>query len=252
VSSLLVWSFIAVALGWLSRCHGDAGAAGWPQPAQVGEILRIGLPIGIATLADVGLFLGATLYAGTLSTPEAAAHALAIRTAGVTYTLSIGLMQASTVRVARRAEHGNAALCRESIATALVLAAVTGVLLGAGLAAGALAMLSGTAGEGGGLRDTIARAAPLIALLAGMELFGTSGANAAGVLRGLRDTRTAMVFALLGNWGVAAPVGLGLSLWAGHGVTGIWIGLAAGTVTGSLLTLWRVRHHWHDRLLDPR
>ena len=49
-----------------------------------------------------------------------------------------------------------------------------------------------------------------------------------------------MVYVLVGNWAVGAPIGLVLCELGGYGVIGIWIGLAAGTLVTSLLTLARL------------
>ena len=65
------------------------------------SVLRVGLPIGIATVAEVGVFLGATIYAATLSAADVAAHTLALRTAGVAYAVPTALLQAAMVRMAR-------------------------------------------------------------------------------------------------------------------------------------------------------
>ena len=83
LSSLLVSSFTALALLALGRRASDFGAAPRIDARAVAEVLRIGFPIGLATLAEVGIFLSATLYAATLAAEEAAAHAIAIRTAVV-------------------------------------------------------------------------------------------------------------------------------------------------------------------------
>ena len=64
-------------------------------------VLRVGLPIGVATVAEVGVFLGATIYAATLSAADVAAHTLALRTAGVAYAVPTALLQAALIRMAR-------------------------------------------------------------------------------------------------------------------------------------------------------
>ena len=66
---------------------------------------------------------------------------------------------------------------------------------------------------------------------------------AAGVLRGLQDTRVPMIIAISGYWigGFVIAVLLGF-LTPLEGI-GVWIGLAAGLVIVSALLLWR----WHRR-----
>ena len=49
-----------------------------------------------------------------------------------------------------------------------------------------------------------------------------------------------MLYALIGHWAVGAPIGLYLCEMQGYGATGIWIGLAAGTLVSTILSLVRL------------
>ena len=64
-------------------------------------------------------------------------------------------------------------------------------------------------------------AAGLLVLLAAMEFVFAPSAAAAGLLRGRKETRAPMLFTLIGQWGVGAPVGLYLCGAMGLGVAGI-------------------------------
>jgi MATE family multidrug resistance protein len=80
----------------------------------------------------------------------------------------------------------------------------------------------------------------LLVLLGVMEFVFVPGAAAAGLLRGRKDTRVPMIYALIGHWGVGAPVGVYLCEWHGLGAVGVWIGLSAGTLLTTLLLLRRL------------
>ncbi|GAB5373593.1 MAG: MATE family efflux transporter [Acuticoccus sp.] len=238
VSSLVVASVILAALAVETRRVGDRGLA-WPRRGEIVEVFRIGVPIGVATLAEVGVYLGATLYAATLSVADAAAHSVAIRTAGVTYAVYIGLQQSAMVRIARE---GTSAARRRSIAaTALGI----GIAAGVGLMAVVVALAGPLPAIVLGEADVVAAriAAALLVLLALSDLFGPGGAVAAGLLRGIRVTRPVMAWSLLGNWLVAVPLGIALTLGAGMGAVGIWIALATGTVVSSVLTIRALVRH---------
>jgi multidrug resistance protein, MATE family len=77
---------------------GRALAVGWRDLAPV---LAVGLPIGTAMVAELGIFLGATLYAARLGAADVAAHTLTLRVAGVAYAVPAALLQAAMVRIAR-------------------------------------------------------------------------------------------------------------------------------------------------------
>ena len=75
------------------------------------------------------------------------------------------------------------------------------------------------------------------------QLFDGAQAVGAGALRGLKDMRVPMIYALFGYWGP----GLGTCLWLGFhtplGGLGIWIGFLTGlaAVAGLMLMRWARR-----------
>lgn len=203
-------------------------------------VLRVGLPVGIGTVAEVGVFLAATIYAATLGAADVAAHTLTLRTAGVAYAIPAALLQASMVRMARAHSQGDSrtdrAVFTSSLAISLAFGALIVLLLsiGAGPLAGAFFDDSPAGVAAAGL------AAGLLVLLGVMEFIFTPGAAAAGLLRGRKDTRVPMIFALVGHWAVGAPLGVYLCEWHDLGAAGIWIGLSAGTLLTTSLTLRRL------------
>ena len=206
-------------------------------------VLRVGIPIGIAMVTELGIFLGATLYAATLSAADVAAHTLTLRVAGVAYAVPAALLQAAMVRMARAHTLGDPALSRSVTLGAL------GLSMGTGLALCGMLALASTPLAFGFFDDTPAglaaagMAAGLLLLLGGMEIILNPGSAAAGLLRGRKDTRTPMLFTLLGHWAVGAPLGVYLCEARDLGITGIWIGLATGTATTTLLMLMRLAAH---------
>lgn len=244
ISTLLVASMsLAILIVVARRASGRAPAS--PVSAGVDwrgivPVLRVGLPIGIATVAEVGVFLAATIYAATLSVADVAAHTLTLRTAGVAYAIPAALLQASMVRMARADSLGDNRTGRVVVTSSLVLSLAFGALIVLLLSGGA-APLAGTFFDDSAAGLAAAGlAVGLLVLLGVMELIFVPGAAAAGLLRGRKDTRAPMVYALIGHWAVGAPLGIYLCEWNDLGVTGIWIGLSAGTLLTTLLTLRRL------------
>ena len=130
-----------------------------------------------------------------------------------------------------------------SSASGLALALIAGTLLFAVLAAGARPLADRFFDAGAVGLAASGLAAGLLLLLGVMEFVGAPSAVAAGLLRGRKVTRAPMLFALIGHWGVGAPIGLYLCEAMGHGITGLWIGLTAGTLFTSVLTV----HHLFAR-----
>ncbi|MEQ8403444.1 MAG: MATE family efflux transporter [Roseitalea porphyridii] len=237
VSSLLVGVLTLAALMREARRVGDSGS-GRVDPEDVAAIFRIGVPIGIATLAEVGIYLGATIYAASLSVTDAAAHAVAIRLAGISYAFYFGLQQASMTRLARvDPESGRGG---DVVGTTMVLGMAIGLSVCATLLVAA-APISNYALQGSP-PAAVGIAITVIGVLALTELFGPAGAGAAGLLRARAVTRPVMVYSLIGNWLVSGPLIAFFTIVFDMGAIGIWIAMATGTIVYSGLCVWALRN----------
>lgn len=236
VSSLLVGMLTLAALMREARRVGDSGP-GRLEPDDVAAICRIGVPIGIATLAEVGIYLGATIYAASLSVTDAAAHSVAIRLAGIGYAFYFGIQQASMTRLARVDPRSG----REGdvVATTMVL----GMAIGLSICATLLMVATPIANYAlqGSTPAAIGAAITVIGVLAVTEMFGPTGAGAAGLLRARKVTRPVMAYSLIGNWLVSAPLIAVFTIVFDMGAVGIWIAMATGTVVYSGLCVWALR-----------
>jgi MATE family multidrug resistance protein len=75
------------------------------------------------------------------------------------------------------------------------------------------------------------------------QLFDGVQAVSTGVLRGLGDTRTPMLWNLAGHWFIGLPLGYTLAFVVGLGVIGLWWGLSTGLIICgvALVTVWSRR-----------
>ena len=91
----------------------------------------------------------------------------------------------------------------------------------------------------------IALGASLLGVAAIFQLFDGMQGVATGILRGLGDTRTPMLWNLFGHWFVGLPSGYALCFVAGYGVIGLWWGLSIGLIICgvALLVVWSRRIH---------
>lgn len=204
------------------------------------EVLRVGIPIGITMTAETGVFLGATLYAATLGAAEVAAHTLTLRMAGLAYAGSAALLQAATVRTARALALQEPGAARAVLTASLGLAATGGATLLLLLLVGAGPLANTFFGSDAASLAAAEIASGLLVLLGVIQLAGYPGLAASGVLRGRKDSRSPMLCMLIGYWAVGAPLGLYLCEVHAQGVTGLWIGLAAGAGVTAVLTLLRL------------
>jgi multidrug resistance protein, MATE family len=246
VSSLLVALLSLGVLVLVARRSVLVGGEVTPHPAikswrDLVPFLRVGLPIGIAMVTELGIFLAATLYAATLE----------CRRCGGAYADPAGRghrLCRSRRLCCRRAWYVWLALrrwqrsCRASGRRLRLARPVhwrwRGASCGACPRGAALALRRlRRVNHRYGSRWDGCRATAASRL---MEVIVNPGAAAAGLLRGQKDTRAPMIFTLSGYWAVGAPLGLWLCEARDLGITGIWIGLAVGTATTTILMLARL------------
>lgn len=204
-------------------------------------VLRVGIPIGITTATETGIFLAVTLYAATLGAADVAAHTLTLRMAGIVYAGSAAMLQAAMVRMARADSLGDARAARAVMTSSLILSCTGGAVLCLLLALGAQPLATWFFDTSPAGIAAIQVAVGLLLLLGLLEFAAYPGLAASGLLRGRKDTRAPMVYMLIAYWGVGAPVGIYLCEIRALGVTGLWIGLVTGAFVTTVLTLGRLR-----------
>ncbi len=196
-----------------------AGAwTGRPETAVLRSILGLGVPIAIAVGAEVGVFAAAAIVAGWFGADALAAHHVALQTTQLLFLAPNGWAQAVSVRVASNEEL--AARVGLTVAACVSLGVAVAVALGAG----AITLLYFADAHGGAART----AAGLLHWVAAFHVADALQVVAAGILRGRADTRTAMRWGLAAYGCVAPIVALAGAFVFELGVSGIWIGLAAG------------------------
>ncbi len=215
-----------------------------PEWSRLRELVRVGLPIGMTVVAEAGLFSGAAFLMGRIGEAELAAHTVALQVAAFFFQVPFGVAQASTIRVGYHFGAGNAAAITHAGQAALAIGfAFVGISASAMLFVPELILSAYVDVAAPANAGMVVLAVQYLAVGAAFQLFDGAQAVAAGVLRGLQDTRVPMVIALAGYWlpGFGAAVALGL--FTPLRGTGVWIGLATGLVFVALLLLWR----WHRR-----
>ncbi|CAO4181966.1 Multidrug-efflux transporter [Methylorubrum populi] len=210
--------------------------------ARLARVVRVGLPMGVAGIAEAGLFEAATVAMGTFGTVPLAAHAITLQIAATCFMVPNGIGQAATVRVGRAFGAADQAGLRRAGAVALWLGFgfMVACALVQTLAPHALIGLFLDA-EAPGATDVFPVAAGFLIFSALFAISDGVQSVALGALRGLQDTRVPMVIALLGYWGIGVPLGAVLAWGAGMGGRGIWAGFCAGllAVSVSLVLRWR-------------
>ncbi len=206
-----------------------------PDWSTFAAILRIGLPIGLTMVLEMGMFATAVFLMGLISLDALAANQIAIQLASITFMVPYGLSQAATVRVGLAVGRGD-----PTGALRAWQAALTGGLAFMSLAAvvfwfAPLWLVTLFLGTEATDQPVAGLAAAFLAVAAGFQLADATQVVTSGALRGLKDTRGPMVIAVTGFWVIGVPLGATLAFVVGMGGVGIWWGLLAGLVTAAVL-----------------
>ena len=231
----------------LQRLWADDTRFEWDRMRR---LLVLGWPAAVQTTLEFGVFAAVTVLAGRLEPQTLAAHQIVANLAGLTFMVPLGISAAGGVRV------GQAVGRRDAVG-----AMRAGWLaLGLGVTFMSVAAATFVTMPGPILRlftaDTsvLETGVVLLQLAALFQLFDGVQVVATGVLRGLGDTRTAMLSNLAGHWVVGLPVGYALCFSWGMGVVGLWIGLSLGLILVgvALVPVWHRRvRELPLRLGDP-
>lgn len=211
--------------------------ADWPAFAQV---FRLGLPIGVTSLAEGGLFHASAIMMGWIGTVELAAHGIALEATAIAFMVHLGLASAATIRIGRAQGAGDIAAVRRAALAAVGLSALFGMVMVAiylALPAQIIALFLDRAKPDA--VQIIAYGSLLMIFAALFQMADAMQAMALGLLRGVQDTRVPMWIAAFGYWCVGIPVSYVLAFIIGLGGAGIWIGLAVGLFLVATLLMWR-------------
>ncbi len=250
----------AVGAGWSSALVLTAAAAGMlayvasrsrfrayrlfgrlerPDPDELLPLLRLGLPIALVTVLEVGLFTAVGLLMGSLGAVAVAGHQIAINYAALMFMIPLGVSLATTVRVGQASGAGDIEEAR--LAGFVGMGMATGAML-----VSALFMLAAPGLIVGMYTTDQAVSAVARSLLLMAAVFQVSDglqAGALGALRGLKDTRYPVLVTFVAYWMIGLPIGWSIGIGRALGPQGLWVGLVAGLTFAALLLslrFWRI------------
>jgi len=212
-----------------------------PDWRAIREILRLGLPMGLSVLMEIGVPSVIGLMIATLGNQAMAAHQIAINLWDVIYMPLMSVGSAMTTRLGHAIGAGDRAAVSLSVRTgmaSMLLLGLAATLLLLSIPDALIGMYTNDAGIHG-FATTLLRLATLFIVIDSLQIGGTF------CLRAFRDTRFPFLVTCLSYWLFALP----LAWWWGLGNTGnpaestraIWLSLILGICVAMLLILYRTR-----------
>lgn len=215
----------------IRRVHRRRGAAHpdvplGPDRARLQRLITLGAPAASQVTLEVGVFAAATALAGRLDPIASAANQIALNVASLAFMVPLGLASAAAVRVGHALGAGDARRAVRAGWTALAVGGASMAAIGVSLFVWPEPMIRAFTTD----VRVVEIGVGLLAIAAAFQLFDGTQAVATGVLRGLGDTRTAMIMNVVGHWVLGLPIGYVLCFALGWGVAGLWTGLSIGLI----------------------
>ncbi|WP_299150464.1 MATE family efflux transporter [uncultured Tateyamaria sp.] len=224
--------------------HGILNRLWRPDWDMLGRVFRLGWPIGLTNLSEVGLFAASAMMMGWLGTIPLAAHGIALQLASITFMVHLGLSNVATIRAGNAYGHGDLAHmvrgARMVIAMSLAMALMTIVLF---VVAPEPLIALFMKDDEPAKAQILAIGVVLMALAALFQLVDGAQVVALGLLRGVQDTKVPMIIAGLSYWGVGMPASYVLGFVLGWDGVGVWLGLVVGLACAGVALMhrfWRV------------
>src|SRR5690606_37748280 len=200
-------------------------------------LLKIGAPVAMQYVFEVGAFAAAAVIAGTIGANEQAAHQVAITLAATTYMMASGIASAATIKTGNSYGNRNVFRLRRFASSSYLI-----VLVFMGFSALLFTVFNHYLPWIFTSDTVVIGIAAQLLIIAGLfQLFDGTQVVGLGILRGMGDVNIPTLITFLAYWIVGIPTAYLFGVYWGIGVKGVWYGLTLGLLTSSLLLFLRYR-----------
>ncbi len=209
-----------------------------------GEILKIGLPMGLMYSIELGYFLVLAIFFGKISQTVLSAHQLTIQYFWVVMNMVFSMNQAFSIRVGWRLGR------QEPEWVAPITFIGVGIVITYTFIVGLLYWLIPTSliyvdfFHAPIPPDVLIHTAVMLFMyIALFQICESVRLTLFAILRGLKDTRFTLFNSIITFWGIALPLGYYLAFIRNHNYAqGLWIGLIVSAVVSSVILSLRLRY----------
>lgn len=214
-----------------------------PDIDAIREVFRLGLPIGLTSLAETALFSASAVMMGWIGELELAAHGIALQLAALMFMFHIGMSQAATIRAGGALGRRDQDELRRGALAAFGISAAFGLFAVAIFVTMPGTLISLFIDPAEPARDTLlAVGITLVYVAALFQMMDAAQVMALSLLRGVQDTTVPMWLAVVSYWLVGMPTSYLLGFVFDWGAVGIWFGLTTGLGAAAVtlnLRFWR-------------
>jgi|TARA_R110000850_G_scaffold31902_3_gene87548 MATE family, multidrug efflux pump len=207
-----------------------------PDWEMLARVFRLGLPIGVTGLSEVGLFAASAVMMGWLGTIALAAHGIALQLASITFMIHLGISNVATIRAGNAFGRRDPAHLVRGAVTATTMSLLVAAATIVGFVLWPEPLINAFMQRDEPARDQIlAVGVGLLAMAALFQLVDGAQAVALGLLRGVQDTKVPMILAGISYWVVGIPASYLFGFMLGLNGIGVWLGLVVGLGVAALL-----------------
>ena len=207
----------------------------WINLSTLFKVLALGLPIGMALLAEGGFFAVVTMLSSRLSPEVIAAHQISLNVASVLFMVPLGMSMAITVRVGNAVGRKSMVDIRRAGMIGIGMIFIVQIFLASFMFLFPEMVINLYTND-----VKVQEIALVLILFAAIfQLSDGVQVAAAGALRGIKDTQFLMYSTIIAFW----LFGFAASWWfcfeKDMGAAGLWIGLILGLTVAAILNFIR-------------
>ena len=201
------------------------------------ELLEIGIPSSFQITMEASAFAISGILIGTIGAVEQAAHQIALSLASLTFMVSMGLSQASSIRTSNTFGRKDWPLISLIGKSTLIMALIYGTFC-AGIFILFRHQLPYVFNDD---KEVVSMAAYLLLFAALFQISDSTQSISAGLLRGIKDVKIPTFFIAIAYWAIGIPVGCLLAFHFKMGAAGIWMGFITGLTFSAAFLSFRFR-----------
>lgn len=199
------------------------------------RISRIGFPIGLQYVFEVGFFTLCGVMIGTFGSVPMAAYQIVISLSALTFVMASGVGQGAMIRVSQFWGQGDMKSVREAGNSSQYMVMLMMACFSTLFFAFRHIIPTFYIHE----PDVIRLAADFFVIVGFYQIFDGIQANISNSLRGLHDVKVPTVIVLLSYWVVALSFCYLFAFYLKIGVLGVWYGMLIGLMCSAGLLSWR-------------
>lgn len=210
---------------------------------DLAELIRVGWPMGLMHLIEVGAFMVATIWIAHFSTTLLAAHQIVLQFLSFVITVIFSMSQAVTVRVGHEVGSKNLLKVRYASFIGMSLSFLCMLLVAILFNCFPDTLLYIDFDITNPKNSELLHFADKLLGIGGiLLLFDNFRITGFGALRGLKDTRFPMLASFIAFWVVGLSTAYYLGFHRHLGGTGIWWGLTIGIASGAVIMIARLQY----------